>query len=144
MYQILNFDNPIPSCEIHELNFVDGKWVFVYALLTPVKLTNENEQELLVYEYISDLKLVTLETVNLKSINLRVKTLDEYLKLLYAQMKTDVEYREMWKAKNPTAEPNKLKLLNQNYSHNDLSRLGVTFIASILEKLEGNTVFTGI
>lgn len=144
MYQMLRFDKPIPSCGIHELKFVNNSWEFIYALLTPIELTNENDQELLIYEYISDLKLVTSDVVNLKSINLRIKTYDEYLELLKRQAEADIEFREEWKKNNPEAVPNKVTLDNQHYTHGDLLRLNVNFIASIIEQNDTCTVFAAI
>lgn len=144
MFQLLKFDSPIPSCSIYELEFKDGKWYYIYALNTPFELTNDNEMELIVYEYISDLYLRLPESVHPESVNLRIKTLDQYLKLLEMQKNEDKKYREYWLSKNPEAKPNTIQLENKSYTHDELTNIGVNYIASIYEFEDGFTSFAAI
>lgn len=147
MYQLLKFDNPIPSCAIHELIFdeKEKKWTYVYALNTPFTLTNENKEVLLVYEFISDLHLKSSEGIHPESINLKIKTLDEYLALLERQRQEDLRYREKWIKEHidDLPVPNTISLKNQNYSYKDLQKNNVHYIASCLEIKDDESVFTG-
>ena len=144
MYQFLKFESPIPSCEIHSLSFEDGKWYYTYALNTPFELTNENDRELIIYEYISDLYLRLPDTVHPESVNLRIKTLDEYLEWLEKQRLADISYRMEWKKKHPNAKPNIVKLRNQNYDHDSLLDNGVHYIASMINNDGEFTEFAAI
>lgn len=144
MYQLLKFDTPIPSCEIHSLEYLDGNWKYIYALNTPFELTDENTESLIIYEYISDLHLKTKDSVHPESINLEIKTLTEYLAWLEKQRLTDILYREDWKKKHPNAKANIIELENKNYSKNDLREIGVHYIATELDKNEKVTNFAAV
>lgn len=144
MYQFLEFDRPIPSCSIHSLKFDLGKWKYIYALNTPFELTNENKEELVVYEYISDLHLKLNESVHEESINLRITTLDEYLFLLEKQIEEDVKYREKWLLQHPDEQPNTLILENRDYSHEELLENNVNYISFIVDLGDEETIFAGI
>lgn len=144
MYQLLKFENPIPSCEIHSLEYHNNKWFFIYALNTPFELNNDNNEELIIYEYISDLYLKKISDVHAESVNIKIKTLDNYLKLLELQRNEDIKYRENWIKENPDEIPNKLILENKNYSFEDLRNEGVHYISSILESNDEKTIFSGI
>lgn len=146
MYQYLTFDRPIPSCAIHSLKFDKStqKWSYIYALKTPFELTNENTKELIIYEYISDLYLKEADSVHPESINIRIKTLDEYVKLLNEQIKADLEYRKSWLEKNPNAKPSTVELENKDYSNIELQSLNVHFVANMVEKGDKTTIFAAI
>ena len=141
MYQFLKFDEIIPSCEIFELNFdeKDDKWYYIYALNTPFELTNNKDQEeLIIYEYISDLILKEPNFVHGESINIKIKSLDQYIEILNKQRQVDLLYREFWKINNPDIAkhgPNNcVTLENRNYSNKELRELGIHYIATNLKQ----------
>ena len=140
MYQFLKFDELIPSCQIFELNFneLKGVWEFVYAVNTPFELTNdEDQEELLIYEYISDLYLKETTFVHGESINIRVKSLDQYKEILERQREVDLAYRDAWKKENPNDEipdENYITLENRNYNHRELEKMGIHFISAIYKQ----------
>lgn len=145
MFQLLEFDNPIPSCSIYGLKFNNGKWKFIYRVETPNILNKENkDEEYIIYEYISDLKVKHKKDVHPESVNIVFKTLDEYLSFLEAQRIADIEYREKWKKEHPDEIPNLFILENKNYDFNDLINLDIHFIAGIKQINENNTEFIGI
>ena len=140
MYQFIKFDNPIPSCQIFELNFdsKNEKWEFVYAINTPYELTNNSNQEpLIIYEYISDLYLKEVSFVHKESINIKVNNLNEYIDILNLQRQADLDYRKRWIEENPDLAadgPSSITLENRNYSHEELLENDIHFIASILKQ----------
>lgn len=121
MYQFLKLNDPIPSCEIYSLEFDEGKWIYIYALNVPFELTDENTEEIIVYEYISDLYLKLPNTVHPESVNLKVIKLHEYLHLLNKQREADLDYRNKWLSKlDVIPEINSVTLKNKSYSHQEL------------------------
>lgn len=144
MYQILKFSDPIPSCEIYSLEFEGGRWSYIYALNTPFELTNSNNQELIIYEYICDLHLRLPDSVHPESVNLRIKTLDEYLEWLEKQRNADVDYRMKWIEKNPDEKPNTITLENRSYTHIELTKIGVHYVAGLIDNDGENSTFAAI
>lgn len=144
MYQLLKFNEPIPSCSINSIEFIDGKWVFNYALNTPFELTDDNRNDLIVYEYISDLFVKNAEGLHHESVNVHFKTLTEYLSLLKRQQEEDINFRIAWKENNPDALPLTITLENKNYSLQELKKLNVNFIASIVNLDSEFTEFAAI
>lgn len=134
MYQKLKFKEPIPSCEIYELEFIKStkEWVFVYLLNTPFELTDEPfEKELIVYDYISDLYLKYKDELHKDSVNIPINSKKEYMELLEKQRNTDLEFRREFNSKNPNLIPNLVKIKNRNYSNSQLIDLDIHYIASI-------------
>lgn len=147
MFQILEYDEPIPSCEIHSLKYADGKWVYEYAINTPIEITNENKQDLIVYEYISDLKIKNGDNQHPDAVNIHFKTLDEYLLLLEAQRAIDLLFRKKWLEKHPNAEIKNFSmrnLENRDYSFAELSELKVHFISFLIEHGDEMSVFAAV
>lgn len=151
MYQFLRFNHPIPSCEIYALEFdknsnSSSPWTFIYAINTPKELNNNEDLNLIIYGYISDLWIKEKDYVHPESINIRINSLDEYLNYLELQYKTDNLYREEWIKNNPDATPNTICLENKNYNNNDLKKLNIHFISSIfsMDNENNTTIFTGI
>lgn len=149
MYQFLKFKEPIPSCGIYSLEYNEKlkEWTYVYILNTPFELTNDNQKDLIIYEYISDLWLKESDNLHQNSVNLKIKTLDQYLKLLDLQRKTDLEFREKWKKDNPEQAkncPNQKNLSNKDYSNEELEQLGIHFIANIIDKDDNCTIFAAV
>lgn len=140
MLQILKFDEPIPSCNIYNLKYdkQEEKWIYEYAIQTPVEITEENETDLIIYEYISDLLIRFGDGQHPDSINLHFKKLSEYLKMLEMQRLTDLFYRKQWLEKHPDAviqDFSKKELERRDYEYNELKEIGIHAIA---QKLEDN------
>lgn len=146
MFQMLTFDKPIPSCEIHELSFKDNKWYFTYALNTPVELTDDKEVDLIIYEYICDLILKDPKGLHEESINIHVKTLSEYLKWMEKQRDADLRFRERFLKEHPEAKDNLITktLENRDYSYQELSKLGLSYFSFIVEIKENETIFAAV
>lgn len=147
MYQYIKLDEPIPSCEIHSLEFENENWKYIYAISVPYELTNnDNNVELIVYSFISNLDLRE-DTMSGLSANVRVKALDEYMLLLEKQRNVDLEYREKWLESNPDAtisEYSKRVLTNKSHSLSELKELEVQYISKILYKDDNQTTFAAI
>lgn len=136
MFQILEFEDPIPSCEIYGLRYDNGVWKFKYAVNTPMEITNENTIDLIVYEYICDLTVRIGEGQHKDAVNIHFKTLDEYLLLLESQRITDLAFRANWLKKNPGAQVKKFAmktLENKDYDINDLRALEIRFMSFLIE-----------
>lgn len=157
MYQFLEFDEPIPSCQIFSLNYNkdSGKWKFIYAINTPFELKSKNDnvsrrninKQLIIYEYISDLILKEKNDVHDESVNITISNLEEYIDILKYQRDVDNDYRGKWKKENPDiiAEgPNIINLNNRNYNHEELSIRDVHYIASIYNQKDDETAFAAI
>ena len=144
MYQILKFKQPIPSCEIYGLEFNNGEWSYIYALNTPFELTNDNKKEMIVYEYICDLCIKEANNIHPESVNIRFKTLDEYLSILNRQIEEDLKFRQNWIRNHPDSKPATIKLENKDYSFNELKELDVHLISFIVKKEQNITIFAGI
>lgn len=151
MYQILKFKEPIPSSFIHALEYDENskEWTYCYALNTPFELTNENTKELLIYEFICDLHLEENSTVNDESVNIKIKTLDEYLRLLDLQIEVDKKYRKDWLEENKNneevnTEPNTFSIENRDYTYEELRRIGINYISFLVESDKEISIFAGV
>jgi hypothetical protein len=145
----LEYDLPIPSCEIHSLRYDGGKWVFAYAVNTPVEITNSNKQDLIVYEYISDLIVRIGDGQHPDAVNIHFKTLDEYMLLLEAQRTADLEFRRKWleKEKNQGKCVKKFAmrtLENRDYSFKELREENVHFISFLMEDNGVSSIFAAV
>jgi hypothetical protein len=132
MYQMFEMASPIPSCQIHELrwNPKASKWSYIYAVSTPKMITEENNDDMIIYEFVCDLDVRLASGLTDDSVNIHFKRLSEYVDLLNKQREADVMYRKKWVAMHPDAKPYSIKLECKNYSYADLKRLGVLYIAS--------------
>lgn len=145
MYQFLKLKEPIPSCEIYSLEFQNNEWIYVYALNVPFELTNDNTEEIIVYEYISDLYLKLSDSVHPESVNLRITKLDEYYHLLKNQREADLSYREKWLSKlDVTPEINSIILENKSYTHQELLNNNLHYISYIIQYTDEITTFAAI
>ena len=155
MYQLLKFEEPIPSCRIHSLAFEDGKINFVYAVNTPREITDSMESPLAVYEHISDLKLVEASELHELSVNIKINSLAQYLEFLQKQQKADADYRKSFfdllkynseaiENLNKNLMNNSIKLEKRNYDNDELTKLGVNYIASILEEDNNYAVYAAV
>lgn len=152
MYQFLKFENPIPSCEIFEINYNNEKnnWEFIYSINTTKEITNNSNQEnFIVYGHISDLIIKNVSSVVYgDSVNIEFNTLDEYIEILENQRIIDLAYRNAWEKANPEiAEKgpnNTIKLENKDYNNNELKKLNVHYIASIIYKNNNETIFAAV
>lgn len=147
MFQDFILDECIPSCELHGLLWRDDSWKFLYMVKTPLIITNENTMPLMIYEFISDLKVVKDLDQHEDSVNIRFKTLDEYMSLLSKQRQADLEFRRQWIAKNPDMaiqEFCKRKVKNGvDYDYSKLKEMNIHFVSGILEQDDLMTVFSG-
>lgn len=135
MFQLLEFDNPIPSCQIHGLKRNGDKWVYQYAVNTPVEITDDNQIDLIVYEYISDLMIKIGEGQHPDAVNIHFKTLSEYLSLLETQRMCDIAFRKKWLDEHPNAEIKKFNrrtLENKDWNFNELKDENVHFISFLI------------
>lgn len=146
MHQFLEFDHPIPSCSIHALKFKDKQWKYVYALTVPFLLTEENEEPLVVYEYICDLILKKKSDLHQESINLEVHNLKDILSLLKSQRDYDLLYREKWKLEHPDHDDrlNVVVLPNKDLSYGELKRYDVHYISFVVQQNDFETIFAAV
>ena len=147
MFQVLEYDQPIPSCEIHGLRYDDGEWKFRYAVNTPVEITNENTVDLIVYEYISDLSIRIGEGQHKDAVNIHFKTLDQYMALLESQRLADLMFRKRWLEKHPGAQVKKFAtkvLCNRDYDINELRAEGVRFLSFLVEDGGETSTFAAV
>lgn len=145
MYQFLRLNNPIPSCELYSLEFIENKWIYIYALNTPFELNDDNTVEIAVYEYISDLYLKVPDSIHPESVNLKITKLSEYMHLLKKQMETDLDYRKKWLSKlDDVPEVNSITLENKTYSHQDLLNSNLHYISFTIEFNDKYTKFAAI
>lgn len=146
MYQYMHLDHPIPSCEIAGLKWDDHecKWLFEYAIKTPIEITNENEQPLMVYEYISDLHVKVADRQYKDAVNVQFTKLDEYMELLDRQYAADMMFRKMWRDKHPDAvvPSHSLRTVDHGEYHaQELADLNIHYVVGIMENHEGSSVF---
>lgn len=144
MYQLLKFKHPIPSCEIHSLEFKENNWIYIYAVNTPIELTDKNTEELIIYQYISDLNLKLLNSVHPESINIKINSLTEYLNILNRQREADINYRKQWLLNNSEATTNTIKLYNKSYNYEELIKNDVHYIADMINLEKDYTIFAAI
>ena len=148
MIQLLKFDEPIPSCLIHSLKFnkENNKWEYIYALSTPEELTNNKKFNLIIYEYISDLKLKDGTNMHPDSINIKIRNLDEYLFYLNKQREADLSYRRKWIKEHNIEDYhlNTVELYNKDYSNEDLNVEELCYISRIVEQKDDKTIFAAI
>lgn len=161
MFQLLKFDSPIPSCEIHEIkwepnpkaqkdpNAEPGFWTYVYAASVPELLTNSPKEgtDFMIYEFISDLNVKRGHGVHEEAINIHFRTLDEYIALLRLQQMHDNEYRRVWRVKHPDrriADFALRTLENRSYTHEELLAAHVHFISALIRQDEDSALFAAI
>lgn len=144
MYQFLKEKELIPSCKIHELIYENGEWTYVYALNTPFELTDSNDVDLIIYEYICDLILKKADSVHKDSVNIHLKTLKEYKEYLDTQRKIDLAFREAYLEKNPDSIANSFSIENKSYSNKELNDLGIHYLSSLVENDGNISKFNGI
>lgn len=144
MLQTIEFDDLIPSCEIYEVKYnrETGKWTYVYAFETPFELTDDNEEELIVYGHISNMD-VRKADLNELSINIHFKTLSDYIHILNTQRQADRDYRIDWLKRHPKCPINTVILENRDYDHKELQER-VTYASTILMKTDNITVFAAV
>jgi hypothetical protein len=139
---------------------VDGKWKFIYSVNTPIEITDKIQKNIIddeqlvfvVYEFISDLKIKNKIDVHDKSVNLEFQTLDQYLQLLDAQRKADLDYRKKWIQKyieehdGEEPEPHTITLSNKDFTYNELhgDENNIRYISSVIEQKDDETIFAGI
>ena len=136
MIQILQFDKPIPSCFIHDVEFVNGKMVYNYLIDTEVELTNNMEEQLVIYNQISYLRLVHKDSIPNISANIPISSLDEYRSYLELQREADIKLRSKFRSENPDLVPRTIVLENRNYSREELKKLDVEYIMEIIAETE--------
>lgn len=150
---ILDFDEPIPSCRIDSLKYIDGKWIFCYKVYSPVDFLNgdTSKLELSIYGHISDLQLVKNDSLNSLSANIKIDSLDEYLNYLKLQVEADKNYRKEFMQKieynnelKNNLQLNVVELLNKDYSNKELKKLDVNYIADIYELKNNSTIFSAV
>ena len=162
MYQNIKLLKPIPSCELSSLLWVagnsglntdfdgtdDGHWEYVYAVNTPEELTEDNEeQDFMVYEYISDLIVRYGHKVHEEAVNIHFRKLSQYMELLQRQRKVDIAFRERWmkengKTEKDVPEHSKRFLEHKNYSTRDLLEQKIHFVAKYMgENGDGQSYF---
>ena len=140
MYQLLEFEEAIPSCEIYSMKYdkENDKWKFIYAVDTPFELKTKEQlikegyredlndvPYVIIYEFISDLILKEMDNaIHPESINIKLKTLDEYKFWLTEQRKADFKYREDYYKENPEFFENNIPgiviLEKRDYSNEEL------------------------
>ena len=126
MFQMLTFKDPIPSCEIHSMqwNANERSWSYIYAVKIPIEITDKNKMDLMVYEYIADLVVKSGENQHDDAVNIHFKTLTEYLTMLETQRKIDLLFRERWLSTHPDAKVadwSKRSLEHRDYEYDELS-----------------------
>lgn len=148
MFQMITFDHPIPSCEIYSISYdqENKKWSFTYALNTPVELKDDEDVDLIIYEYICDLILKDPKSLHPESINIHVKNLREYRQWLERQREEDIKFRKKFLENNPDAVKNLIthKLENKDYSYQELSQLGLSYFSFIQQQDDHETVFAAV
>ena len=137
--QILGFDKPIPSCFIHNVEYKDGKIVYNYLVDTPVDLTDDMNEELVIYNQISYLRLVLKKEMNEISANIPVNSLSEYRSYLDAQRIADIKMREKFRESNPDVSPRTIVLDKRDYSREELYNLDVEYVMEIVSETD-NTI----
>lgn len=161
MLQYLEFNEPIPSCEINSLVWKGDGWKFVYAIDTDEEITDKNPSNdggsrFIVYGHISNLTVRKSGNESINSINISFNTLSEYKALLNSLSEEDKKYREKFLAENKDQmeeltkkKENYIRILkNKNYSYKELRTVSediltyvdnkeskVTYIAS-LERID--------
>lgn len=145
MYQILSFDEAIPSCDVLSIEYNNNtkKWKFNYNLETPFEIKPGDTFDLVVIGHIAYLRLTNKEFVK-ESINIHVHSYEEYMDLLESVKKEDFRFRNEWKKDNPDAKPNTITLKNKDYSKEELESNDVHYIAYILNQNDEETTFVAI
>lgn len=147
MKQFLEFDHPIPSCEVYGMSWRDDHWVYTYALSTPFELTDGNNQDMIVYQFISDLVVRLAAPMHHDSVNLHFRTLSDFLSLLDRQVQEDKAYREGWLAAHPEVNVSRRStfiLPHGEWLGDALLEHGVHYVADYLGETEGGSIFAGV
>ena len=148
----LLFDEPIPSCKIDSLLYEDKNWKFCYKVNSPIDLNDNTENlNLAIYGHISDLELIKRDTLHEKSCNIKINSLNDYIKYLTLQIEADKKYREEFMKKieynnelKNNLQLNVVELSNKNYSNEELQKMRITYIAGIYDQNEHNTIFKAV
>ena len=155
MYQMLEMDRPIPSCDIHAMKYVkgqgegdrEGKWKYVYAVKTPVEITDSNMVDLIVYEYISDLRVELGKGQHPEAVNIHFTTMSQYMELIEAQVKADEVFRANWLEKHPDSKVSdfaRRELEHRDYDFEELRQLAVHNVSALLETGQDKDVFAAV
>lgn len=140
--QILGFEQPIPSCFIHNIEFKEGKVIYNYLVDTPVELTDNMDVELVIYNQISYLRLVLKEEMTNLSANIPIQSLSEYRYYLDKQREADIRMREVFKKNHPEATPRTIVLDKKDYSRDELFNLDVEYVMEVLFETEDSIEVT--
>lgn len=141
MIQKIKFKEPIPSCEILELEYENGEWIYVYGINTPVEI-NESSKGLIVYGHICNLEVKHDDLPEL-SVNIHFDTMDQYMEILKSQRQADLDYRKDWLKRHPKCPVNTAILENRNYDHEELSE-HISYLSTIIFKMQNETVFAAV
>lgn len=134
--QILGFESPIPSCFIHNIEYKDGKIIYNYLIDTPIELSDSIEEELVIYNQISYLRLVLKSEMNNISANIPINSLSEYRSYLDAQRTADIQMRERFRQSHPDMTPRTIVLEKRNYSRDELYNLDVEYVMEVIVDTE--------
>lgn len=142
MIQKFKTENPIPSCEILELEYENGKWYYIYGINTPEEISNEESKEFIVYGHISNL-VVKYDDLNELSVNIHFKTLDQYIDILNKQRQADLDYRVSWLSRHPKCPINTVILENRSYKQEELQEK-ISYLSTILMEVDDVTIFAAV
>lgn len=94
--QKIELDKPVPSLPLYELKYVNNKWIYVYAIMTPAILKEKPRETPLYFN--GGLVTMTLSSECPKNTtNLEVFSLTDIKKLLKAQRESDLLFRKRFK-----------------------------------------------
>lgn len=134
-------NNSVPSCSVKMLiwDSINNMWKYEYEVTIPDSISIDEDgcfsKELYVYGHIQELLLV--ESVTKNSVNLKVKSKGDILRMLDDQYREDMEYRRRWISNNPEYYSKVNEVLLDNKTQESKYR----HIIFIKEQLENQTLF---
>lgn len=102
--QLFRVYEPIPSLKLHSLEYKEGKWVYCYAIETPVLLKDTKRRSpLYLSGFLSNMKLV--DKINKNLINTEIYCKQDIYNLLDEQREADKLFRKKFLEAHPDFDP---------------------------------------
>ena len=141
--QLFEFTQPIPSLSLYSLKYNEGKWSYVYKILTPARLTDKKRKE--PFYLVGNLENAKFTaSINENMVHIEVYCKEDVEKLFKEQRKADLFFRKHFKEELSEEELKSLKentftLKNKGQKVKEGRR-----IVRVKSKDENSTTFVGI
>lgn len=98
--QLFRVYEPVPSLKLHSLEYKEGKWIYCYAIETPVLLKDTRRRKpLYLSGFLSNMKLI--DKMNKNLINTEIYCKQDIYDLLEEQREADKLFRKKFLESHP-------------------------------------------